>query len=285
MRLAVTYDNGRIAPHFGKTKHFKIYDIDDDKLLKSEVVAVDEGIGHEKMVAFVAGLGVDAVICGSAGDGAVRGLKENGIIAFVGIEGDADEIIKSILEGNVDSSEGSCGGNCNCDGDCGGGCGGGCGCGGCGCGEPKFRFEGPNVGKICRVHYRGTFNDGVVFDSSYDREEPIEFVCGIGMMIPGFDKAVADMEVGESKDIHLMPEEAYGQRREDMIITIPLAQLPGAETYGPGEQLYLLNGMGQPHEFTVVSKTDDEITLDGNHEMAGKELNFHLELVEIMSGS
>ena len=68
-------------------------------------------------------------------------------------------------------------------------------------------ITGRNVGKTCRTHYKGTFNDGTQFDSSYDRGEPLEFVCGAGQMIQGFDAAVADMEVGEVKEIHLMPEE------------------------------------------------------------------------------
>ena len=74
-----------------------------------------------------------------------------------------------------------------------------------------MEITGRNVGKTCRTHYKGTFNDGTQFDSSYDRGEPLEFVCGAGQMIKGFDAAVADMEPGEVKDIHLMPEEAYGQ--------------------------------------------------------------------------
>ena len=86
------------------------------------------------------------------------------------------------------------------------------GCGGChgGCGTPEPIMEGKNVGKKCRTHYKGTFNDGTQFDSSYDRGEPLEFICGVGQMIRGFDQAVANMEVGESVEIHLMPEEAYG---------------------------------------------------------------------------
>ena len=78
-------------------------------------------------------------------------------------------------------------------------------------------LTGRNVGKTCRTHYRGTFNDGTQFDSSYDRGEPLEFVCGAGQMIKGFDAAVADMEVGEIKEIHLMPEEAYGMPDPDAI--------------------------------------------------------------------
>ena len=74
-------------------------------------------------------------------------------------------------------------------------------------GTNENTLTGRNVGKTCRTHYRGTFNDGTQFDSSYDRGEPLEFVCGAGQMIKGFDAAVADMEVGQIVDIHLMPEE------------------------------------------------------------------------------
>ena len=90
-------------------------------------------------------------------------------------------------------------------------------------------MTGRNVGKTCRTHYRGTFNDGTQFDSSYDRGEPLEFVCGAGQMIKGFDAAVADMEVGEIKEIHLMPEEAYGMPDPNAIIEVEIAQLPGSE--------------------------------------------------------
>ena len=91
-------------------------------------------------------------------------------------------------------------------------------------------IEGKNVGKKCRTHYRGTFNDGTQFDSSYDRGEPLEFVCGAGMMIKGFDAAVANMEVGQTLDVHLMPEEAYGLADPDAIFTVEVAQLPGRRT-------------------------------------------------------
>ena len=117
--------------------------------------------------------------------------------------------------------------------------------------------------------------------SSYDRGEPLEFVCGAGMMIKGFDKAVADLEVGQVVDVHLMPEEAYGQPDPDAVITIEIAQLPGSENLNVGERVYLRNMMGQPFPVTVTAKDDTNITLDANHEMAGKELNFRIELVEV----
>ena len=142
-------------------------------------------------------------------------------------------------------------------------------------------MEGRNVGKTCRTHYRGTFNDGTQFDSSYDRGEPLEFVCGAGMMIKGFDAAVADMEVGQKVNIHLMPEEAYGMPDPEAIFTIEIEQLPGAENLSEGQQVYLSNSLGQPIPVKVVEIKDGNITFDSNHEMAGKELNFEIELVEV----
>lgn len=116
-----------------------------------------------------------------------------------------------------------------------------------------------NLNKKCKVHYTGTFNDGSKFDSSYDRGEPLEFVCGAGMMIQGFDAAVENMEVGEIKDIHLMPEEAYGMPDPNNIFTLALEQLPGAEELSVGEQVYLSNSAGQP--FPVVVNAKDETTI------------------------
>ncbi len=142
-------------------------------------------------------------------------------------------------------------------------------------------MEGKNVGKTCRTHYRGTFNDGTQFDSSYDRGEPLEFVCGAGMMIKGFDAAVANMEVGDKVDIHLMPEEAYGMPDPENILTIEIEKLPGSEGLEVGQKVFLTNQMGQPFPVTVSAKDDKMITLDANHEMAGKELNFTIELVEV----
>ena len=142
-------------------------------------------------------------------------------------------------------------------------------------------ITGRNVGKTCRTHYRGTFNDGTQFDSSYDRGEPLEFVCGAGQMIKGFDAAVADMEVGEIKEIHLMPDEAYGMPDPNAILELEIAKLPGSEELQVGQQVYLTNQMGQPFLVKVIAKDEVNITFDANHEMAGKELNFKIELVEV----
>lgn len=138
------------------------------------------------------------------------------------------------------------------------------------------------MGKTVRAHYRGTFNDGTRFDSSYDRGEPLEFQCGAGMMIPGFDKAVADMEPGDSADVHLMPEDAYGPLNPEAIFTVEFARMPGAENLEVGQRIALTNVYNQPIPVKVTDKTDTTITFDANHEMAGKELNFHIELVEVL---
>ena len=97
----------------------------------------------------------------------------------------------------------------------------------------------------------------------------------------GFDAAVADMEVGEVKEIHLMPEEAYGQVNPDAIFDVEIADLPGSEELQVGQHIYLQNQNGQHFPVTVTAKTETTITFDANHEMAGKELNFKIELVEV----
>ena len=148
-------------------------------------------------------------------------------------------------------------------------------------GTNENTLTGRNVGKTCRTHYRGTFNDGTQFDSSYDRGEPLEFVCGAGQMIKGFDAAVADMEVGQIVDIHLMPEEAYGMPDPEAIFTLEIAQLPGSENLEVGQQVYLSNQYGQPFPVKVLEKEEKTITFDANHEMAGKELNIKIEFVEV----
>ena len=105
--------------------------------------------------------------------------------------------------------------------------------------------------------------------------------CGAGQMIKGFDAAVADMEVGQIIDVHLMPEEAYGMADPNAIFTMEISQLPGSEDLTVGQQVYLSNQYGQPFPVKVTAKDNKNITFDANHEMAGKELNFKIELVEV----
>lgn len=277
MKIAVTYDNGNIFPHFGRTESFKIYEVEDGKVVSSEIMN-SNGVGHEALAGLLAEHDIAALICGGMGDGAQAALLEAGIEVCAGAEGDADAAVEAFLKGELVNSGVNCDHHDHEEGGCGGGCG---GCGG-GCGHHHGPlFEGKNVQKKCKVHYKGTFNDGTVFDSSYDRGEPIEFVCGMGMMIMGFDKAVANMEVGEIVNVHLMPEEAYGPKDPNAVFTVDNKNLQGCEDLQVGEQIYLSNGMGQPFPVTVTAKTETTTTFDANHEMAGKELNFQIELVEV----
>ena len=290
MKIAVTYDNGNIFQHFGKTEFFKVYEVEDNKVISSEVIS-SNGTGHGALAGLLAEQGISVLICGGIGGGAQSALAEAGIELCSGAQGDADTAVDAYLKGELVSTGVNCDHHHHEDGhSCGShedghSCGGhedGHSCGGCGggCGSQPS-ITGPNVGKTCRTHYRGTFNDGTQFDSSYDRGEPLEFICGAGQMIKGFDAAVANMEVGQVVDVHLMPEEAYGMPNPDAIFTLEIEQLPGAEDLTVGQQVYLSNQYGQPFPVKVNAKDEKTITFDANHEMAGKELNFRIELVEV----
>ena len=271
MKIAATYDNGSIFQHFGKTEFFKVYEVEDNKIVSSEVIG-SNGTGHGALAGLLAERGIQVLICGGIGGGAQAALAEAGIELCSGAQGDADAAVEAYLKGELEST----GVNCDHHHEEGHSCGSGCG----GCGS-KPAITGPNVGKTCRTHYRGTFNDGTQFDSSYDRGQPLEFICGAGQMIKGFDAAVANMEVGQVVDVHLMPEEAYGMPDPTAIFTLDIEQLPGSEDLTVGQQVYLSNQYGQPFPVKVAAKDEKTITFDANHEMAGKELNFRIELVEV----
>ena len=138
-----------------------------------------------------------------------------------------------------------------------------------------------NEGKKVKVHYVGTLDDGTKFDSSRDRGEPLAFTCMAGQMIKGFDEAVRGMEVGQVVDVRLEPAEAYGERDERLVQTVPVAAIPGAEELSVGTRVMLSSPAGQPFPATVAAKDADSITFDMNHEMAGKALNFNIELLEV----
>ncbi len=280
MKIAVTYENGTVFQHFGHTETFKLYDVEDGKVVSSEIIG-SNGSGHGALAGLLAQNEIAVLICGGLGGGAKNALQDAGIEVISGAQGDADAAVEAYLKGELVSA------GVNCDHhdheeeghDCGGSCG-SCG-GGCGGGAPQIFLEGKNAGKTCRVHYKGTFNDGTQFDSSYDRGEPLEFICGAGMMIQGFDKAVVDMEVGDTVNIHLQPEEAYGMPDPANIFDVPCADLAGSETLSLGDRVYLQDQFGRSFPVTVTALTETTITFDANHEMAGKELNFQIELVEI----
>ena len=281
MKIAVTFENGEVFQHFGHTENFKLYEVEDGSVVSSEIVATN-GSGHEALADFLSDLSVNVLLCGGIGDGAQAALSSAGIEICSGAEGDADAAVKAYLNGELESA----GVNCDHHHDhgeeegCGSHCGGGCsGCGG-GC-HSMPSIEGPNVGRLCKTHYRGTLNNGTVFDSSYDRGEPLEFICGMGMMIRGYDEAVATMEVGQCVDIHLTPDQAYGYADPRAIFTVEIAQLPGSENLQVGENVALYTTSGQPMPVKVTARDETTITFDANHELAGQELNFHIELVEV----
>ena len=284
-RIAVTYENGEVFQHFGHTEEFKVYEVEDGKVVSSEIIG-SNGSGHGALAGLLGENRIDVLICGGIGGGAQAALQERGIELCAGASGDADEAVEAYLRGELVNTGANCshhgeGHSCSDHGE-GHSCsdheeGHSCGS----CHDSKPALQGKNVGKTCRTHYRGTFNDGTQFDSSYDRGEPLEFVCGAGMMIKGFDAAVADMEVGEIVDVHLMPSEAYGEPDPSAVFQVEIAQMPGAEQVEVGQRVYLQNMNGQPFPVKVVAKDEKTVTFDANHEMAGKELNFRIELVEV----
>jgi FKBP-type peptidyl-prolyl cis-trans isomerase 2 len=134
-------------------------------------------------------------------------------------------------------------------------------------------------GDTVKVHYTGTLKNGEVFDSSKDKE-PLEFTLGEGQLIPGFEKAVVGMAIGDSASIDIPSDEAYGEEREDLIINVPKDQLPEDITPQVGMQLQVNQGNGQPIPVRIKEVGETELTLDANHPLAGQDLSFEIELVE-----
>ncbi len=137
------------------------------------------------------------------------------------------------------------------------------------------------TGDKVRIHYTGKLDDGTQFDSSRGRE-PLEFQLGDGAIIPGFEKAVDGMEVGDSKSVTIPPEDAYGERHEQLVQDVPKSALPDEIEPAVGMQLQSQTPDGQVMQLVVTAVADDAITVDGNHPLAGKNLNFDIELVEIV---
>ena len=135
-------------------------------------------------------------------------------------------------------------------------------------------------GKTVRIHYTGTLNDGTQFDSSAGRD-PLEFETGSGMVIPGFDSAVRDMLVGGKKTVTIPAAEAYGETREEMIGDLPKDRFPAEMQLAVGMPLQMMSPQG-PLMIVVKAITDEFVTVDANHPLAGKDLTFELELVEII---
>ncbi|MBT0810802.1 peptidylprolyl isomerase [Litoribacter ruber] len=135
-------------------------------------------------------------------------------------------------------------------------------------------------GNTVKVHYTGKLQDGTVFDSSENRE-PLQFTLGDGNMIKGFDAAVHGMAVGEDKSVTIPSAEAYGEKRDEMLVDIPHTQVPADINPEIGMDLSIQNQNGQPMPVKVVHVDEEKITLDANHPLAGKDLIFDIKLVEI----
>ncbi|MDN7023420.1 peptidylprolyl isomerase [Methanoculleus sp. FWC-SCC1] len=134
------------------------------------------------------------------------------------------------------------------------------------------------AGDLVQVHYTGTLADGTVFDTSEGRE-PLQFTVGAGEMIAGFDQAVPGMAVGESKTVTIPADQAYGAYRDDLLIDFDREQVNG--TVEVGQKVTITTSSGQAMNVPVVNVTDSTITVDANHPLAGKDLTFTIELVEI----
>ena len=131
-----------------------------------------------------------------------------------------------------------------------------------------------------KVHYTGTLKNGQVFDSSLERE-PIQFTVGGGQMIKGFDKAVNGMALNEKKTVTIPSAEAYGERNDQLLQQVPREQLPPDMKPEVGQTLVANNGNGQQTHVVVAEVTEEAITVDANHPLAGQDLIFEIELVEI----
>ena len=135
-------------------------------------------------------------------------------------------------------------------------------------------------GSSVKVHYRGTLNDGTVFDSSYDRGETITFTIGAGQMIPGFDSAVNGMTLGEKKTVNLKPEQAYGDRIDEAVRDVPKTSFPDDFEFNNGVPVEG-NVNGNAVRGIIEEVNEDSVTIDFNHPMAGRDLNFEIELVDV----
>ena len=139
-------------------------------------------------------------------------------------------------------------------------------------------------GDKVRVHYHGKLRSGETFDSSQGRE-PLEFTVGSGQVIKGFDNGVMGMNVGDKKTVEIPVGDAYGEKSEEMVIEFPKNQFPPDMNPEAGMQLMMNNGQGQSFPVTVTEVKEESVILDANHPLAGQDLIFDLELVEIVHTS
>ncbi len=135
-------------------------------------------------------------------------------------------------------------------------------------------------GDKVKVHYTGKLKDGTVFDSSSGRE-PIEFTIGTGQVIPGFEEGVVGMKEGDTKTVEVPVDLGYGPRRDDLVANFKKSQFPPDITPEVGQRLQMQQPDGKAVQVTVTDIGDEEVTLDANHPLAGEDLTFEVELIEV----
>ena len=140
--------------------------------------------------------------------------------------------------------------------------------------------QAAKAGDTVQVHYTGKLDDGSVFDSSAGRD-PLEFTVGAGPVIPGFEQAVEGMAVGQTKTVTIPSAEAYGERVAEAVLQVPREQLPPDLEPEVGQQLVMQSRDGRQIPIVVVEVTEDSITIDANHPLAGRDLTFEIELVSV----
>ncbi len=136
------------------------------------------------------------------------------------------------------------------------------------------------VGDTVKVNYTGKLQDGTVFDSSENRD-PLQFSLGEGQVIAGFEEAIVGMSPGDSKSVNIPSEQAYGPYQDELVIVVDEKQIPSDLSVEVGQQLQMRHSSGQAVPVTITNITDDKVTLDANHPLAGKDLIFDIELVTI----
>ncbi|NWF75756.1 MAG: peptidylprolyl isomerase [Nitrospirae bacterium] len=136
------------------------------------------------------------------------------------------------------------------------------------------------IGDTVKVHYTGKLNDGTIFDTSEGRE-PLKFTIGEGHIIPGFEQAIIGMSINESKTIKIPSDNAYGPYRKEMVVVVQRNQLPSHIKPEKGLHLRIPGPDGQGFVVIITDMSDSTITLDGNHPLAGKDLTFDIQLIEI----
>ena len=138
------------------------------------------------------------------------------------------------------------------------------------------------TGDKVKVHYVGTIKEGEVFDSSRDRNQPLEFTIDDGRLLKGFNDAVKELEVGDTKSISLTTEEAYGQYNDKAVITVPKSEFPEDMKYELNGFVHGQDNQGRPIQGQVIKIDEESLNLDMNHPLAGEDLDFEIELVELV---